>query len=909
MVEDNYRKRSARKAPAQVITFYSYKGGVGRSMALANIAALLAKWGKRILIIDWDLEAPGLENFFKNFLNTNSLLQKKGLIDLLLLNNKEINVDIKEIPWLEYITQLKDDLSNLYILTAGKKDDQYSSKMRSFSISKFFEKDGGAFLEGLRNYWLDNFDFVFIDSRTGLTDSSGVCSIHLPDVLVLLFSLNEQSLAGSMEVASKAIKAHAKIIYDRLKLKVLPVPTRIENNESLRREEWLQRISEELVPLFSWLPRNKSSVEEYSITPKELINQIKVPYIPEYAYGEQLPSIEKGTNDPQDIAYVYETIAAIIGNDFNNLDFLKDSRDNYIKSAKGETKQEGREDWLHYLPKRKKTSGIRKWDVFLSYPRGSRSWVLDLYDVLSAEGYRVFVDAYVLSPGDDIKKVVEEGIEDSSMGIFIWSVKASEAFRYEYDQMVSKATYDKDFQFIPVIVGDSSRETFENENHTLPSFIDRGGLIDFTAYPDGPNGGSLLRLLYALAEVPLYDEALEFANGLDEATQIAFAKVNAAIKNQRPEKLLQLFREGGLPWKITGSLACKTAEGLIKMKNLDDAIDILAAVERDFRESTRPRQLRVLALARRGLEKDLDEAQDILGDLYAHNFLDPETLGIYGRILMDRYRLSGNVAELRQSRNYYAEAFAKAPDDYYTGINAASKSIILGDIEKGKLFAEKVQEQIGDKPISGDYWLTATIAEALLIQGKYKEAAEIYQRAIDIAPSEIQFHQSTARQAKMLLKNMEANERETKTIENVFRVEKMAKKVFISYDHSEDRPCRDLLRAWSANIDFEFQFDQRSPNEAINSSNSITIKQSLTRMMKEVEYILVIIGKKSHQSKWMEWEIDRAKQHDINLKVAAVKLDNSYITPSALLPSKTAFAKAFTMDEIIEALNNAKRDY
>ncbi len=48
-----------------VYTFYSYKGGVGRSMALANVAALLARWGKKVLIVDWDLEAPGIEKYFE----------------------------------------------------------------------------------------------------------------------------------------------------------------------------------------------------------------------------------------------------------------------------------------------------------------------------------------------------------------------------------------------------------------------------------------------------------------------------------------------------------------------------------------------------------------------------------------------------------------------------------------------------------------------------------------------------------------------------------------------------------------------------------------------------------------------------------------------------------------------------
>jgi MinD-like ATPase involved in chromosome partitioning or flagellar assembly len=56
---------SATKAPGSVITFYSFKGGVGRSMALANVAVLLARASNRVLCIDWDLEAPGLDRYFR----------------------------------------------------------------------------------------------------------------------------------------------------------------------------------------------------------------------------------------------------------------------------------------------------------------------------------------------------------------------------------------------------------------------------------------------------------------------------------------------------------------------------------------------------------------------------------------------------------------------------------------------------------------------------------------------------------------------------------------------------------------------------------------------------------------------------------------------------------------------------
>ena len=75
----------------EILTFYSYKGGVGRSMALANIACLLANRqsnNEKVLMIDWDLEAPGLHQFFHGkFIGTGDVptdlpIGQLGLIDL-----------------------------------------------------------------------------------------------------------------------------------------------------------------------------------------------------------------------------------------------------------------------------------------------------------------------------------------------------------------------------------------------------------------------------------------------------------------------------------------------------------------------------------------------------------------------------------------------------------------------------------------------------------------------------------------------------------------------------------------------------------------------------------------------------------------------------------------------------------
>ena len=69
----------------RIITFYSYKGGTGRSMALANVAWVLASSGARVLVVDWDLEAPGLHRYFRPFLNDKELIREEsaGLIDFM----------------------------------------------------------------------------------------------------------------------------------------------------------------------------------------------------------------------------------------------------------------------------------------------------------------------------------------------------------------------------------------------------------------------------------------------------------------------------------------------------------------------------------------------------------------------------------------------------------------------------------------------------------------------------------------------------------------------------------------------------------------------------------------------------------------------------------------------------------
>ena len=135
------------------------------------------------------------------------------------------------------------------------------------------------------------------------------------------------------------------------------------------------------------------------------------------------------------------------------------------------------------------------------------------------------------------------------------------------------------------------------------------------------------------------------------------------------------------------------------------------------------------------------------------------------------------------------------------------------------------------------------------------------------------------------------------------------KKVFVSYDHSEDAHYKRLLQAWDANTSFDFEFDSRGPNVPIDSVDAGRIKAALTVKMKEADYLLVIVGEKTHTSKWVTWEIERAKQSDTRLRLAAVKIDRSNLTPSGLIGAGTSWAYSFTFDNIVTALNGATNNY
>ena len=303
-----------------VVTFYSYKGGVGRSFTLANVAVLLARWGHRVLAVDWDLEAPGLHHYFRPLLASTP---RGGVIDL--ADDFLAGADHPR----DYAVPLElAENGSVELLAAGRDDAKYTGRVQSLDWEDLYRRGFAEFLERCRAEWTANYDFVLIDSRTGISDSGGICTAHLPDWLVLLFTANQQSVNGVVDIARLADLARDRLPYDRQPHLVLPVLSRLDNRvEYERAEAWQERCAEATSPLFrNWLDK--------TVSQEQMLRHVTVPYVSYWSFGEQLPVMEESAPSADQVSYSLETVAAVLAHQFDRTALLADNRDAYVAAAR-----------------------------------------------------------------------------------------------------------------------------------------------------------------------------------------------------------------------------------------------------------------------------------------------------------------------------------------------------------------------------------------------------------------------------------------------------------------------------------------------------------------------------------------------------------------------------------------------
>ncbi len=285
-----------------IITCYSYKGGVGRTMAMANMAVLMALRGRRVLCVDWDLEAPGLHLYFQGE-KAKVGAGTTGLLDLV-----EALATDTQTAWKPYVRPVKLDApGKLDLLCAGFEGEDYVPRLQKLNWEQLYAEKGiGEAVERLREEWTEAYDVVLVDSRTGISDTGGICTIQIPDILVMFFTANDQSFVGSLNLARRVIAARQQIVWPRAALRILPVPSRFEGRvEYDAARHWLQRFATELEPLYgNWLHKD--------LKPEEILRFTRLPAIPHWGFGERLPILEEDRKDPDTLAFAYESVGVLL---------------------------------------------------------------------------------------------------------------------------------------------------------------------------------------------------------------------------------------------------------------------------------------------------------------------------------------------------------------------------------------------------------------------------------------------------------------------------------------------------------------------------------------------------------------------------------------------------------------------
>jgi len=375
-------------ANGTIITFYSYKGGVGRSFIMANVASLLAIMGFKVLCVDWDLEAPGLNHYFNKSGNKEN---QGGLVDLLYsFKNNE------ELPWKSFLSHIKLPKSKgkLSFLSAGNTfNGKYIDKLNSLDWDEMYEENNlGSYLEKVRTEWKSAYDYVLIDSRTGISDIGGICTIQMPDVLALIYTANDQNIEGILDIATRVKAAQNHFIFERSSIITVPILSRFDQREEyLIGVEWLEKCSNMMTDLYSdWINKSTSVRDFVSLT--------KIPYFSYWSFGEKLAVTQESGKDPETISYYLNTIAALIAHNFNDTDLLVSDRDRYIETG------------MPIIVERKNKNEF-EYDVYISYNYNDKQSVNAITSALKTNGLKVYVGPDdVVKPGAAWNDYMENAI-------------------------------------------------------------------------------------------------------------------------------------------------------------------------------------------------------------------------------------------------------------------------------------------------------------------------------------------------------------------------------------------------------------------------------------------------------------------------------------------------------------------
>jgi tetratricopeptide (TPR) repeat protein len=356
----------------------------------------------------------------------------------------------------------------------------------------------------------------------------------------------------------------------------------------------------------------------------------------------------------------------------------------------------------------------------------------------------------VLAAGSGVLDQLSANLRRSASGVIVWSERTvdSKWVAREVSAMVERAdkTEGTEFPFRFIVA--------KLDAQPLPDLLSGNLFIDFSSYPDGPTGAELVRLTSGLEGAGLEPPAVLRVSAYEEDVRKEPSELRGRVNAGDFDGIRERALSDTPAYTTSATLPALAAQLLIAGDRLDDALSVLDRAQSRFRRSVRLRQLRGLALRRKDRIKDaLLELEKLRAD--GHN--DPETLGILAAAWTSAWKLSKNPDELERARDLYAQAFERTPTDSYSGINAASKSAMLGETSTAKTLAERVlvllrseTDRRGGVP-SADYWERVTEPEALFLLGEFESSLKLYHAARIAHQTEKGSIRSTWAQLELLL--------------------------------------------------------------------------------------------------------------------------------------------------------------
>ncbi len=439
----------------QVITFYSYKGGTGRSMALANVACLLAEHdpaGKGILMVDWDLEAPGLQRFFQGRLRlpgVTALLadaeldDQPGLLELFealattLAEQPTLDEEAAEelftaVQWQQFV--LETDIPGLFMLKAGRFDASYAQRLNTFRWEELYNR-APWLMRRFAELLSATYQYTLIDSRTGVSDISNICTMLMPEKLVVVFTPNRQSLTGIMHLVRQATD-YRRQSDDLRPLLVFPLPSRVELAEHELYDAWRMGNAERGItgyqPQFEQLFR-----EVYDLPSCDLsayFDEVQIQHVPYYAYGEEIAVLnERNRSSRLSLTRSYESFTRCL--------------------------EQPHGPWEAF-------DSANSFDIVLIYDYLDLSEVERLAQALSDRGLRPWVDQWELLPGEERASFLVRAIERTRLVGLVISRANSFEWVSEDLRLVQQLFEDSPDKYVIIPIG-------------LPGYSFRDVSIDF----------------------------------------------------------------------------------------------------------------------------------------------------------------------------------------------------------------------------------------------------------------------------------------------------------------------------------------------------------------------------------------------------------------------------------------------